>query len=126
MITLDDLSLPPDLWWSDETDWCPVDQSADYSLEGSLIVEESVKQAGRTITLEGGNNRAWVRRSLVLQLQAMAAEPGKEMELVIHDQRFTVIFRRSAGLAVEARSKKKMSPPADQDYYTLVLRFLVI
>lgn len=126
MIRLDNISLPPDLWWSDETDWTPVAQNAGFSLDGALVVEESLKRAGRPITLRGHSQRAWVPRETVLALQSMAAEPGRQMRLWIHDQQFIVIFRHINGEAFHAESLRKLSPPLAADSYSLTLHFLVV
>jgi hypothetical protein len=126
MISLDAVVLPADLWWVDETDWTPVEQNTEYSLAGALIVESSTRQAGRPITLAGHEQRAWVRRSTVLALQAMAVVAGKEMVLTLHARSFNVMFRYDDGLPVEAESRRKKSPPADDDWYTLTLRLMEI
>ncbi len=126
MIALDDIILPNDLWWADETDWSPVEQSTDYTLTGSLVIDENTKQAGRPITLAGHEHRAWTTRSTVLALQAMAAVAGKEMVLTLEDQTFDVMFRRSDGPPVESESLTLISPPADDDPYTLILRLMEI
>lgn len=130
MISLTDTTttviLPADLWWADEIAWAPVEQSAEYSLGGALVVEEAVKLAGRPITLAGHERRAWVRRSTVLALHSLAAVPGKQMVLTLADRTFNVIFRRSDGPPIEAESLTMMSPPEDDDWYTLTLRLMEI
>lgn len=126
MIRLDNISLPPDLWWSDEIDWTPVAQNAAFSLDGALVVEESLKRAGRPITLRGHSQRAWVPRETVLALQNMAAEPDRQMLLQIHDQQFIVIFRHVNGSAFQAESLRRLSPPLAADSYILTLHFLVV
>ncbi len=126
MITLDAIVLPDDIWWSDELDWSPVEQKTEYSLEGALLIEESIKQKGRTITLAGSEDRAWVPRSTVLDLMDLAAIPGTEMVLTFGSRTFNVMFRRGDGLPVEARPIFAISPPADEDWYTLILRLMEI
>jgi len=126
MIQLDTVSLPDDLWWADEIAWSPVDQSAEYTLGGAMVVEEAVKLAGRPITLAGHESRAWVSRSTVLALLALAAIPGKEMVLTLEDRTFNVIFRRGDGSPVEAESVTMISAPENNDWYTLTLRLMEI
>jgi len=126
MNSLDLVALPDDIWWEDETDWTPVEQSTEYSLEGSLVIDANAKQAGRPITLSGHERRAWVRRSTVLALQVMAATVGKEMVLSFHGQSYNVMFRYNDGPPVLAEPRKKKSPPADDDWYTLTLRLMEI
>ncbi|BDD85924.1 hypothetical protein [Desulfofustis limnaeus] len=126
MITLDDITLPDDLWWQDETDWTPVQQEEGFSITGALLLDVSTKQAGRPITLVGDEGWAWTTRAVVLALQAKAAQPGLEMSLSLHDRTFTVLFRHADGRPIEAESLTKMTPPADTDIYLLhALRLLM-
>ena len=126
-ITLDDITLPVDLHWSDEFDWTPVAQGAEYTLAGALAIETGVMQAGRPITLEGGEDRAWATRATVLLLQAAAALPGETMTLTLNDARtFTVAFRHGDGLPVEARPIVPYNTPAAGDWYALTLRLMEV
>lgn len=119
MITLNELNLPLYLWWEDETDWTPVEQSVGYSTTGSLLIDLSTKLAGRPITLVGDDKTAWATRATVKALMDLAAVPGKQMVLVLHEQNFTVMFRHSEGKPVDAEPLVRINPPADDDYYIL-------
>ncbi len=127
MIKLDDLILPDDLVWVDETDWTPVAQSEEYFLAGSLGVQTSVRLSGRPMTLTRRNGEVWASRTLILSLMALAAEPGKEMTLTIHDGRvFKVMFRHSDGPPLVAEQVIEYHDPPDWAYYTLALHFFII
>lgn len=126
MIQLEDITLPDDLRWIDETDWSPVEQSTEYSLAGALVVEAAVKQAGRPITLEGYGGDVWVPRSTVLALQTLAAIPGREMTLALWGSTYTVMFRYHDGLPVTAEPVVPISPPAAADWYTLTVRLMEV
>ena len=119
MNTLDTLTLPDDLWWEDETDWTPVDQTVEHSTTGALLMDVSTKLAGRPITLVGDDNTAWISRQTALSLQALAAVPGKEMTLIIHGQTFTVRFRYDTGKPVDTEALVRITPPSDDDFYVL-------
>jgi len=96
-MTLDDIELPDDLEWTDEFSWSPVEQSTQYGATGSLFIQESTKQAGRTITLRGEPDMCWVERQTVLALQALRNQTDKVMTLVLSDDRtFSVRFVQSA------------------------------
>ena len=124
---LDTITLPVDLHWEDETDWTPVEQSQEYSLAGSLVLDAGVKQAGRPITLAGGDDRAWASRATVLALMAKAATPGTEMTLTLNDARtFTVMFRHGDGKPVDAKPVIPYNAPDAADYYTLTLRLMEV
>ena len=126
-ITLDTVTLPSDLLWEDETDWTPVAQSTEYTLAGALAIETGVMQAGRPITLVGGEDRAWASRTTVLALMALAAVPGETMTLTLNDARtFTVAFRHGDGQPVEARPIVPYNTPAAGDYYALTLRLMEV
>ena len=62
-----------------------------------MLVEESVKQAGRTITLQGDFARALCNRPLVQALQAWAALPNFVAQLQIRGVFHTVIFDHEKG-----------------------------
>ena len=126
-IQLGTITLPTDLHWSDEFDWTPVAQGAEYTLAGALAIETGVMQAGRPITLAGGEDRAWATRATVLLLQAAAALPGETMTLTLNDARtFTVAFRHSDGAPVEARPIVPFNTPAAGDWYALTLRLMEV
>lgn len=121
MITLDGRTLPDEgnLWWEDEIDWTPVDQIVTWSTTGAVLLDVSTKQAGRPITLVGNESSAWITRETALTLQAWAAIPGKEMELSIHGQLFTVKFRYDDKKPIEVEPIVRMSPPSNNHYCTL-------
>ena len=52
------LALNPDLYWSDENNWHPVDQTADRTITGALIVQAAARVAGRPVTLEPQDDSA--------------------------------------------------------------------
>lgn len=93
--TLDAVTIPEDLEWIDEFDWTPVAQNLDYGTTGALFIQESVKQKGRTITLVGKEDMAWVQRTTVESLYTLMETPGTQMTLTLPDARtFTVMFRQ--------------------------------
>lgn len=91
------LDLPTSLDWTDEFSYSPVQQTKTWSVTGAMLVEESVKQAGRTITLSGAADRTWCNRPLVQALQAWAALPNFVMQLQIRGIFHTVIFDHEKG-----------------------------
>ena len=91
------LELPSTLDWTDEFSYSPVQQSKTWTTTGAMLVEESVKQAGRPITLQGAADRTWCNRPLVQTLQAWAALPNFVMQLQIRSVFHTVIFDHEKG-----------------------------
>ena len=87
------IELPDDLEWVDEFSWTPVAQSLEYGATGALFIQESTKQAGRLITLEGADDMGWITRDTAEALQALKDVAGTEMTLELSDERtFTVMF----------------------------------
>jgi hypothetical protein len=130
------IELPEDLMWTDEFDWHPVVQSEVYSTTGALIVSTGVRQAGRPITLrpeEGiepsARSSGWITRAVLLQLQAWAAVPGREMVLALRGVNRDVIFRHgSNGEGFRARPLIHYADAdaAPEDVYLAEFRFTEI
>lgn len=144
MITLGALVLPSGLIWSDEHAWTPIEQSTDYSLTGALLLEESVKLAGRPITLssqqDGNEHTAWVKRSQTYNgwssldaLRAALLVANARLTLTLPDGRqFTVAPRQSGEgpLKTKPRSVYKSfslaNPGPDYFYFLEEVRLLEV
>lgn len=123
---IDTITLHPDLYWSDENNWHPVEQTVTRTVTGALVVEVGQRTAGRPMTLEPeDDNSAWMTREVVEQLRNWAADPGKEMVLTLRGEAFDVMFRHQDG-GLESIPVKHMSDVQDGDYYRCVLRFMEI
>ena len=85
------------LHWADEFDWSPVDQATGYSTRGALLVDVGLKLAGQPITLDGTDTNAWISRALCSTLQAWAALPGIQLDLVLRGETHQVIFDHGKG-----------------------------
>lgn len=135
-ITLAGITLPGDLYWSDEFTAWKVGQSIKTSLTGARIVQESALQAGRPITLESSQEgRNWVA---VVTLDVLRALQGSEsvprstplvLTLPAHNsgaRTFNVAWRRSDGAALEAKPIKFIAPARDQDFFAITLRLMTV
>lgn len=118
------VELPPDMQWRDEFAWDAVEQTAEYSLTGALIVQEGVKQAGREITLYGGDDSCWVRRSTVEALYALASVAGQILTLTYHDRTFPVMFRRPG--PIEAAEIRRVANPGPDDWYSITIKLMTV
>jgi hypothetical protein len=130
MITLSDgtitVTLHPDLYWSDENNWHPVEQTKAYTLTGALIVMSGERKAGRPITLEPEDDEsAWMLKSTVNQLRNWALVAGKQLTLTLRGIAHTVLFRHEDG-GLDARPVQHLSDVTDTDYYRCVVRLLEI
>lgn len=91
------LELPSTLDWTDEFYYSPIQQSKTWTTTGAMLVDESIKQAGRTITLQGAVDRGICLRPLVQALQAWSVLPNFVMQLQIRGIFHTVIFDHEKG-----------------------------
>ncbi len=130
-ITLSDgtttIELHRDLFWSDENDWQPVEQTATRTITGALVVQSSSRVAGRPITLAPEDeSSAWMARSVIEALRNFAAVPGKTMTLTLRGVSRSVIFRHHDGNAIEARPVVHYNDVLPTDRYLCTVRLMEI
>jgi len=126
LTTNDTLLLPDDLLWVDEHAWTAATANVEYLLTGALLIESAARQAGRPITLVGAPDMAWVRRSTVDRLHALAHLPQQMLRLAFADGRtFGVMFRHADG-AIEAEPVLGFPTPTHDGWYRVTLRFLEV
>ncbi|AXY83368.1 hypothetical protein [Acidovorax phage ACPWH] len=120
------LTLNPDLMWSDENNWNPVEQSVERTVTGATVVMSSLRVGGRPITLEPeDDSSAWMVRNAVDALRNWAAVPGKEMTLTLRGVPRTVIFRHQDG-GFEARPVIHYNDVVPTDFYLCTIRLMEI
>ena len=86
------LTLSDRLLWTDEYAWTPVVTEQKWGTHGALIVHVGKRKAGRPITLDGRDSRAWIKRAQCDQLNAWAALPGAAFDLVLRGSARSVLF----------------------------------
>lgn len=124
-----EIELSPDLLWSDEFNWHPVEQRAERTVTGALVVQTSQRVGGRPITLEPEDDSSgWMTRAVVEQLRNWAALAGKQLTLTLRNETRTVAFRHQDGPGVEARPVVHYSDSDvdGADFYLATLRFMEI
>ena len=122
------LALNPDLYWSDENTWHPVEQTADRTITGALIVQAAGRIAGRPVTLEPqDDSAAWMSLADVTALRNWAAVPGKTMTLTLRGVERDVIFRHQDG-GFEARPviQYRDGHELTTDFYRCTIRLMEI
>ena len=121
------VELDKALYWSDENNWAPVEQTAQRTITGALIVSSATRIAGRAITLEPPDDEsAWMSRASVDQLRNWAAVAGQQMTLTLRGQDRTVIFRHHDGAGIEARPVVHYDDVVDTDNYLVTVRLMEI
>lgn len=131
MITLADgatvYELHADLYWSDENNWHPVEQTVQRTITGAVIVSVGSRVKGRSITLlPQDQESAWMSRATLEALRNLAAVPGKTLTLTLRGIAYSVIFRHHDGQAVEATPIVHYSDVDAGDWYSVTLRFMEI
>lgn len=130
------VTLPPDLYWSDELSWHPVQQNVARSVEGSLIIDVAAipagqvttsSKAGRPISLQPiEDNSAWITRGTYEQLLTWAATPGQQMVLTLRGSVYTVMWRHQDAPALSATPIWHYSDTDSGDFYVARLNFMVV
>lgn len=133
MITLTDKSgktiqLSDHLIWKDWGKYSQVEQSQEYSIDGSLVIEQTVKKAGMPITLSAEPDQGLkYRRDVEPIQQMMLANIDHPMILKLHDQStYNVLFSCVDGTPIEATPLVEYADPVSSDYIGLTLRFIVV
>jgi hypothetical protein len=121
-ITLDGITLPADLYWSDEYEWVPIESSQEYAITGALVIDAAARIAGRPITLEGATDRGWMLRSVLQQVYALTTPADRQMTLVHNGSSYTVVFRAGAE-SITAQPIFPLSNPQSDLPYVVTLRF---
>ena len=121
------INLNPDLFWVDENDWHPVEQTSTRTITGALTIQTAARIAGRPITLQPEDDRSGATDITTLtQLRNWAAVPGQVLELTLRGVSRSVIFRHHDGAAVEARPWIHYRDVQTGDWYFATIRFMEI
>ena len=96
------LELPATLLWTDEHAWQAVLMTTEYSTTGALHIDEWVKQAGRPMTLQGAQDRAWLDRGGLETLRAWSNQAGIVLSANHRGTVYATKLDNTAGPAVTA------------------------
>ncbi|MDQ9021698.1 hypothetical protein RFI02_11320 [Acinetobacter sichuanensis] len=116
-------------FWSDEFDYKPIEQKQQFAVNGTLIIQEGKKKAGRSITLVPSNEgMGWIKRRELSKLQDWSALQDEQFTLEFdypHDnRRFNVLFNHQEGAITNPKLILGFSPISDDEYYSATLKFL--
>lgn len=127
--TNDVIILSDSLYPDAEHDWSAIVSSTKYALDGTMIVEQSVRQAGRPYVMQAPDGHGVLSRATVNALKSECDKLGATFWLdYLADgvvKRITVMFDTTAE-AINATPIKGSTSPQLTDYYNVTLRFLEI
>jgi len=120
-ITLDAIELPIDLIWQDEYGFSPVVQNIKKTLTGKLVIQEATQTKGRTFTLTGGMDAAWIDKDTLDLIQAKVDTVDLDMTLDFHGTEYTVRFSRSGNISpIQTKEVYELSNPDAEHIYSIV------
>lgn len=124
------ITLSDSLYPSDEYGWSSIVSSNSYTLDGTMLVEQSQRQAGRPYTMQAPNGHGVLSRATVNALKAERDTLGATyyLDYLADDvvKRVSVIFDTSADDAINAVPVSNGTSPSLTDYYNVALKFLEI
>ena len=102
------LPLHDALIWTDEFGWSPVAMTPKTGSTGALILHTGKRKAGRPITLNGVESKAWITRDECDPFYAWQAIPDAEFDLVLRGVTRKVRFDNSQGAGFTARAQWRL------------------
>ena len=131
-ITIDSLALPENLVWTDRWAFSPIVSTITQTLDGGLVIENSIMQAGRPITLETvriGDGYA----GLFTEAEAAALKGVYEVQddpqhtLTIGSESFPVRFNRTeGGLEIRPLAPTSAAQLRAGKVYSVRIRFITM
>ena len=129
IVTGNVIVLSDSLYPEGEHDWASVVSNTKYALDGTMIVEQSVRQAGKPYVMQAPDGHGVLIRATVNALKAERDKLGATFWLdYLADgavKRVKVIFDTTQD-AIDAKPIKGSTSPQLTDYYNVTLRFLEI
>lgn len=123
------IELDDELYPSDEHEWSSLVSSTKYALDGTMIVEQSIRLAGRPYTMQAPNDMGFLTRETVNLLKAERDKLGATFWLDYRAdgavKRVKVMFD-TTGEAINATPLKEFISPSLDDLFIVTLKFLEI
>ena len=124
------IELDDELYPSDEHEWSSLVSSTKYALDGTMIVEQSIRKAGRPYTMQAPSDMGFLARSTVNALKAERDKLGATFWLDYRAdgtvKRVKVIFDTTGDDAITASPAKEFISPSLDDLFSVTLKFLEI
>ena len=124
------IELDDELYPSDEHEWSSLVSSTKYALDGTMIVEQSMRLAGKPYTMQAPSDMGYLTRSTVNALKAERDKLGATFWLDYRAdgvvKRVKVMFDTTGDDAITASPFKEFISPSLDDLFIVTLRFLEI
>lgn len=121
--------LPDDLYSVDELNWSSVVANHERTLDGTLLIEQSVRKHGKPYVLQASDDMAWVIRQTVNTLQAWANLTDTKFLLEYRQdgtqKTMTVMFDHTND-PIRAVAVKGFNSPNLDDYFNIELRLIQV
>ncbi|WP_131667373.1 hypothetical protein [Psychrobacter pygoscelis] len=128
--TNDVIVLSDGLYPVDEHNWSVVASNQQRALDGSLIIQQSLKKYGRPLTLQSPPDMGWLSRATVNKLKAERDKLAATfwLEYLADDtvRRVKVAFDTSQANAIDAKDVKGYNSPQLSDPFLVTLRFIEV
>ena len=122
------IELDDELYPSDEHEWSSLVSSTKYALDGTMIVEQSIRQAGKPYTMQAPDDMGWLSRSTVNALKSERDKLGATFWLDYRAdgavKRIKVMFDTTKDDAITAKPVKEFISPSLDDPFIVTLKFL--
>ena len=123
------IELDDELYPSDEHEWSSLVSSTKYALDGTMIVEQSIRKAGKPYTMQAPSDMGFLTRSTVNALKAERDKLGATFWLDYRAdgqvKRVKVIFDTTVE-AITAKPVKEFISPSLDDLFIVTLKLLEI
>lgn len=114
------------LVWQDEFSWSPVQQSQQYAIGGTLVIQEAKKLSGRPITLVGDDS-VWETRAVVEALHAASLLTFQQFTLTLPDTSAKTVMFDKQNSPIETQALFAGLDESDSDQYIIkALRFIEV
>lgn len=125
-VYLEDIELP-DLAYEDEFAQLFVDSQVEKTLDNRKLVWEQAVTEGRTFDLVGGVETEHIQKSVLEQLQTLAARADAQYLMYYHGEPIWVRFRHDDQPVISAIPCVPRINADDEDYYHSVrLKFMEV
>lgn len=125
----DEVVLPDDLYSVDELNWSSVVANHQRTLDGTLLIEQSVRKHGKPYVLGASDDMAWVTRHMVNTLQAWANLADTKFRLEYTQdgtQKTMIVMFDHTDDPIKAVAVKGFNSPNLDDYFTVELRLVQV